>query len=163
MENIKLNTLMGALNDYAQEAEVILKGKLLKDDRKATGNLINSLKVRVEINSTIYSVILNCKDYLRYLEYGTKPHWPPVQPILKWVRDKGLPTKEKTGNKTLPTEKQLAFLVSRKISREGTKANNYMATTVEELNAKYIPILEKALKADIITSLDHTKLLLRFV
>lgn len=47
------------------------------------------------------------------VELGTKPHWPPIEPIADWVVAKlGVPRAE-AGS--------VAFLVARKISRKGTK------------------------------------------
>jgi len=47
------------------------------------------------------------------VELGTRPHWPPIEPIADWVHAKlGVPRAE-AGS--------VAYLVARKISRKGTK------------------------------------------
>ena len=52
--------------------------------------------------------------YVDPVEFGSRPHWPPVDPIRFWVlRKLGVPVDE------VPS---VAFLVSRKISRVGTPA-----------------------------------------
>lgn len=52
--------------------------------------------------------------YVDPVEFGSRPHWPPVEPIRFWVlRKLGVPVDEVPG---------VAFLVSRKISRVGTPA-----------------------------------------
>lgn len=50
-----------------------------------------------------------------YVELGTKPHWPPVDALVDWVRVKFGVSEE--------TElRRVAFLVARKISVSGTPA-----------------------------------------
>lgn len=51
-------------------------------------------------------------EYAEPVEFGSRPHWPPVEPIQFWVMRKlGIPVEEAP---------RVAFLVSRKISRIGT-------------------------------------------
>ena len=53
-------------------------------------------------------------SYVDPVEFGSRPHWPPVDPIRFWVlRKLGVPIDE------VPS---VAFLISRKISRLGTPA-----------------------------------------
>lgn len=52
--------------------------------------------------------------YAEYVELGTKPHFPPLQPIEDWVQAKLDITDE-------DEKRQVAFLIARKISRVGTK------------------------------------------
>ena len=57
------------------------------------------------------------KKYGIFVELGTKPHWPPREPIEKWARLKlGQPG--------------LGFVISRKIAQVGTKAHPYFWPTV---------------------------------
>lgn len=87
------------------------------------------------------------KEYGIYVEKGTRPHWPPTEPILEWVRKKGanrmgfthLYGTRKSGA-TYPKRSMganaefssLAYLVRRKISRVGTKPHPFFYPTVEE-------------------------------
>jgi len=51
-------------------------------------------------------------SYVEPVEFGSRPHWPPVEPIRYWVlRVLGVPAEEVS---------RVAFLVSRKIARIGT-------------------------------------------
>ena len=66
------------------------------------------------------TISLNLQYYWKYVEDGTKPHFPPVEDILQWIKVK--PVLPRKNNGKLPTQKQLAYLISRKISKVGTKA-----------------------------------------
>ena len=140
------------LSDYTKRFEELIKRKIQDEDMVATGNLLASISTEVVLNGVIYKVILNSLDYIRYLESGTKPHYPPQEPIIKWIRAKKFPTKDYCGG-SLPTEKQLAYLIQRKIGLEGTKARPIIATTVKELNEQFMPRLLEALKQDIYNSI----------
>lgn len=64
-------------------------------------------------------------SYALFHEEKTKPHWPPPEPIRAWVS-----AKLARGEMTLSpgvTAGGLAFLVGRKISREGTPAFHDLA------------------------------------
>lgn len=140
------------LSDYTKRFEELIKRKIQDEDMVATGNLLASISTEVVLNGVIYKVILNSLDYIRYLESGTKPHFPPEEPIIKWIRARKLPTRETCGG-NLPSEKQLSFLVRRKIGLEGTQARPIIATTTKELNEQFMPRLLEALKTDIINAI----------
>ena len=160
---IQLIEVRKVLTEYKTKFEELVKTKIQKKDKIASGNLLASISTKIEVDGSVYTVILNSLDYLKYLETGTKPHWPPTEPILKWVKDKRLPTRELTGDKSLPTEKQLTYLVCRKIAKEGTEKNFIIAETIEELNEIYLKRLQEALAIDIFNAIPLIKVSLRFL
>ena len=127
---IQLIEVRKVLTEYRTRFEELVRTKIQKKDKIASGNLLANISTNIEVNGSVYTVILNSLDYLKYLETGTKPHWPPTEPILKWIKDKRLPTREYTGDKSLPTEKQLTYLVCRKIAKEGTEPNYIISETI---------------------------------
>lgn len=148
--NIDLPNVTNVLTLYKVRFEELLKRNLMDKGNVASGDLLASIHTRLEINDSVFEVWLNTLDYLKYIENGRKPgKWPPSEPILKWVRHKKLPTRELTGNKSLPTEKQLTYLVRKKISEEGTKRYSTYSETLEELNNEFIPQIEEALRKDV--------------
>lgn len=59
------------------------------------------------------------------VELGTRPHFPPVQPLAEWAEAKlGVPRDE---------SREVGFLIARKISRKGTKGA-FMFTRAFEAN-----------------------------
>lgn len=161
MEEMEFETpeLLKVLDEYAKRFEELVKAKMIARDsrgwnRVASGALLASIKATVKTGAGgVYSVELKHKDYMKYIENGTKPHFPPFKAILKWVREKPLPTRENSGNKGLPSEKSLAFLIQRKIGREGTEGKPIVARTQEELNAYFMPLFQKALVQDAETAI----------
>ena len=66
--------------------------------------------------------------------------------LLKWIKAKPvIPTDRGFG---IPTLKQLAFLIQRKIKRDGTEPMNFMKATLEEVLVKLKIDLEEAIEKD---------------
>lgn len=143
----EFTNLKKALEDYMEAVSRIYKGKLTSDGHKATGKLIGSVKASVQIGSTQYIGELRLEDYWKYIEYGTKPHWPPRNAILRWIQAK--PILPKAINGITPSQDQLAFLIGRKISQDGTKAGGELGQTIDEVNASFRPIIEAAVEKDL--------------
>ena len=146
---IPLPNVTNVLTLYKTRMEELLKKKIEEKGNIASGNLLASIHTRLEVEGDVYEVWLDTLKYLKFLDTGTKPHFAPEEPILKWVKEKRLPTRELMGDKKLPTEKQLAYLVRKSISENGTKAYNTFTETLEDLNNEYIPLIENALRQDI--------------
>ena len=159
---IQLIEVRKVLTEYRIRFEELIRTKIQEKDKIASGNLLANISTKIEVDGSVYTVILNSLNYLKYLETGTKPHWPPTEPILKWIKDKRLPTREYTGDKSLPTEKQLTYLVRSKISKEGTEKNFIIAETIEELNEIYLKRLQEALEIDIYNAMPLIKVQLKF-
>lgn len=141
------DNLLNALSEYKNDVAVHYKDRLVADDKKATGQLINSISTEIKVGSDTFEVVLNVVDYFRYVEEGRKPgKFPPVDKILSWIRVK--PVIPRPINGKLPTEQQLAFLIGRKIATEGIEAGHQLRDTVQAINAEFIPKLEAALQED---------------
>lgn len=106
----------------------------------ATGKLEN-FKVTTEYNSNYFEVYFHLEDYWKYLEYGTKPHFPPIEAIKKWINVKRLVPKANKGK--VPTVDQLAYLISRKISKVGTPATKALEQTIDQSASLINEIIEQ--------------------
>lgn len=71
----------------------------------------------------VFDIILN--DYLEFIESGRRKgaDMPPVEPIVRWARSKGIPTDNST-----------IFLIRRAISRDGIAPRPFMATVMEQID-----------------------------
>lgn len=64
--------------------------------------------------------------YAPFVEYGTRPHMPPVDAIAYWTARKfGLPIGS-------PENQRAAWGVARKIARFGTRATHYVRNTTRK-------------------------------
>ena len=69
------------------------------------------------------------------VEFGTKPHFPPIGPIQFWVQEKLHIEDEKES-------RSVAFLIARAISRRGTKGKKMFGHGFEENEERVMRILE---------------------
>lgn len=141
-----LKPFIKVLEQYEKEFSDVYKGKL--EERRASGKLIDSIKVHHDVNGTEYIVSVDLENWWYWLEHDRKPTQKgkhcPIEPIIEWIEAKGIKPEERNGK--LPTEAELPYLIRAKIDREGYKGGKYMQKTVDAVNAKYIPLLQEALE-----------------
>ena len=104
--------------------------KILADEGiNASSRLSDSAEVEVSLNNTKLVISLMLEEYWKYVEYGRGPgKRPPIDAIENWVRIK--PVIPDARNGKIPTQRQLAYLISRKIGWEGTPARHAINKTV---------------------------------
>ena len=73
--------------------------------------------------------IVYSAPYSGYIEYGTLPHFPPVEPIFEWV-------KRKMGKSDKKAER-IAWAVANKIAQQGTKPYPFLREAVYYVRGKY--------------------------
>lgn len=129
METLDLTTIKDIVAEFTEE----VKNALKNNASNASGALSKSIKGIVKMNGKYLTVSLSMEDYWKYIEYGTKPHFPPVDKIKSWITVKPILPRPLANGK-LPTENQLAFLIGRKISRAGTKPKPFVYNTLENFN-----------------------------
>ncbi|MBW8034219.1 MAG: hypothetical protein FVQ79_00700 [Planctomycetes bacterium] len=67
----------------------------------------------VVLGDQVLGAVGTSLNYALPVELGTKPHFPPVEPLIDWAHAVlGVPESEAPG---------VAFLIARKISKKGTK------------------------------------------
>lgn len=142
-----LPTVMSFLQEYAAEVERVYKESLTDSDHIASRDLYNSISTTVEVDGQAYYVRMTLEDYWKYIEEGTRPHWPPPSALLRWIEVKPVIPRP-DGRGRIPTPQQLAYLIGRKIAREGTEGTHDLARTVEEVNLQFEQRLQDALAQD---------------
>lgn len=153
-ELINWKHLKTVLEEYAVALRNQYQDNLIENDHLTlSGNLLNSVEYIVKKGGHEISVSLKLQDYWKYVEYDTKPHFPPVDKIREWIKIKPvLPYPDDNGN--LPTENQLAYLIGRKISEEGTEGTHDLYDAVNFINDEYEEKIGIAIEEDISDNLN---------
>lgn len=147
------------LDAFAENLVESYKDNLTDTNRNASMRLFNSVRSEVTVNGSTYEILLNLEEWWKYIEYGTKAHFPPVDKILEWVRVKPvLPYPMDNGR--LPTEEDLAWMIAKKISTDGTASSHNLEHTLEALVGFWEEKIEEALDADILDCFDRVWALL---
>lgn len=154
MDNIiNWTNLQEVLTEYAERLRNQYQDNLIMDDKLASGKLLNSVEYLIEKGGNEISVSIRLEDYWKWVENGRGPgKFPPMDKILDWIKVKPVVPDERSGR--LPTEKQLAFLIGRKISEEGVEGTNDLQKAVDEITEQYEELIGLAIDADLNDSMD---------
>ena len=136
------------LKEYGEELANLYKDVFILHDHIATGTLLNSVRYVIDFNGREISVGLNLNEVWKWIENDTKPHFPPMDKLIEWIKAKPV-IPYKTYDGKLPDTKQLAYLIGRKISKEGTKGTHDLKETVQALNYQYETRIAEAIAKDV--------------
>lgn len=126
---MELTTIQDITNDFCTE----LRNRLSNNNTDASGKLSKSIKGIVKQSGKWVTISIQMEDYWKYIENGTKPHFPPIDAIKKWISVKPvLPRPLKNGK--LPTTNQLAYLIGRKIAKKGTLPQPFLKPTLTDFD-----------------------------
>lgn len=157
-----IDNFMAVLEDLARDAENAYKDNIRNHDHIASGILLQSIHTTIEVRGTTYIVWMEMDDTWKYVEYDTKPHWPPRDAILQWIRIKPvLPSPDENGR--IPSQESLAFLISRAMAGEspnpqkkgGTKGTHDFQTARDGVTAFYEERLLEALERDVLDYVER--------
>lgn len=143
-------------------AEFIVNTYKSKISEYSSGSLYRTINFNISHGKDLYTVTINLEDYYKYIELGRKAgsKFPPLSAIEKWINYRKIvprPITLKSGKTSIPTVKQLSFLIARSISEHGIKARPYMKETIEQAQKKFINRLTIAVQNDIIGYFDNIK------
>jgi hypothetical protein len=117
-------SLIKALTEWTESRVTDLKKSYRAEGLKASGNWETELEYNVDVSDNRINITIDGAPYTEQLIRGrgktrtSTPSNPTLrQAIRQWIDDKGL-------NPTDITKDSLAFLISRKIHREGIRVPN---------------------------------------
>lgn len=90
-------------------------------------NIYKTLSVKATNDGDlIFDIILN--DYLTFIESGRRKgaKMPPVEPIVRWARSRGIPTDNST-----------IYLIRRAISRDGIQPRPVLQYVMDEVDREW--------------------------
>jgi len=115
----------------------------------ATGNLRNSLKYTLKNKRLTFT---STAEYGYIVEYGRRKgaRMPPIEPILRWMKVKKIRLRNKKGfvKETPERRRALAFVIARKIGREGTKPTMFYNDALNSTLKKHGKMIERAILKD---------------
>ena len=150
---IKFPNLQYVLEEYIKELKREYENKLLDNDHVASWNLINNIEIVTHFQGQDYWVGFNLEDYWKNVEYDTRPHFQPVDALLRWIEIKPvLPHPDKNGK--LPTPNQLAYLIGNKINEVGTKGTNVLSEANQTVSQRYEELIKMAIDEDVNNEID---------
>ncbi len=152
---------------YKRQSNLLTKiGQLGKNDLKlnlqrlekvASGGTLNSINFKIDFSEKKSSVSIVANEAIIFIDSGRQAgsKMPPSKPIEDWVVHKGIKFFNKK-NKPLPV-KVIAFLIGRKIARDGIKPTNVISDTfaADSFRNSIAKSIRKASLEDITVSLSE--------
>ncbi len=134
-----------ALTNYGLMLEELIVDEIDRMKLNVSGEMKKSVTsiVKEKLKGWLVTVGTNVKTAGGYpypigVHEGTIAHWPPSGPIREWVRRKLNITAE-------PELRKATYLISRKISKEGTKPHPFMTNVFTKERYKIRKEIGKAL------------------
>ena len=129
------------VSNTLSEASLFIESQLITDlPRGATSHLAQSVASIAPIKQLdgIIAYVGTSLNYAPAVELGTKPHFPPIAPLVDWVRAvmgiEGLEAKD------------VAFRIARKISRKGTQGKFTFKKVYEQSQSPIEAMFQQMLK-----------------
>lgn len=148
-ENVK-----NVLNKFGKLLVEEYRNNLTEKNVNASKTLFNSVNYVVESKVKTFEVILHLEEHWKYVENGRKAgKFPPISAIEKWIEIKPVLPRPFANGK-LPTTKQLAFLIARKIGLEGIVPKPLLQQSIDDVFKTMQEELEEALMKDVQTEFE---------
>ena len=140
---MKWNNLTNTMEDYRKFLETVTK------ENTKHYELSNNIKFNLQVNDTVFEIEFQAPSYWKWANYGRGPgKFPPPDKIEDWIiRRKITPYPTKSGK--TPTRKQLTYLISRKIAREGFKGSGFLEKSLSEQQDYWEDRIKEAIGEDI--------------
>lgn len=104
--------------------------QITRENSIASGEL-KAFKTECKMEGSFFEVIFELQHYWKYVENGRRAgaKFPPVDAIKKWIEIK--PIVPRPINGKIPSTNQLAYLIGRKIARDGIKPKQLLKKSLE--------------------------------
>ena len=131
----------------------------------ATGTLVKSLAYRLNIKGNDIDITVyakgDAKNYYEAVEFGRGKNKkaPPVDSILSWMKAKPVVLRDSRGKFTKSTQEQkkaVAFLIAKKIGKDGIPARRSFDEAVSLVIDEFTDKLSEAYAKDFSISLEKT-------
>lgn len=132
--------IIKAEQEWAQLVVSNAKSILLRNKKIATGALYAS--VRYNVNSQ-GKITFSFDESGKWVQEGRRrgARFPPPEPILKWIKQKGIKGRDKRGR--FITDRSLTFLIQRGISENGIKPLPFMNMAIKEARKQLVATLKR--------------------
>lgn len=140
---MKWDNLQSCMEDYRKFLEVATK------ENTKHYELSKKIYFTLQVSDTVFEIEFNAPAYWYYANYGRGPgKFPPINKIEDWIkRRKIAPYPTKSGR--IPTRPQLAYLIARKIAREGFEGSGFLEKSLKEQEDYWEDRISDAIATDI--------------
>ena len=114
--------------------------------------LKDKISFKVDVSGNIFEVTFNAPEYWKYANYGRPPgKMPPVSVIEEWITRRRIVPESNTST---PNVTSLAYVIARKIGKEGTIGTNFLEKSLDEQKEYWMSTISSAIGEDILEEID---------
>ena len=114
--------------------------------------LKDKISFKVDVSGNLFEVTFNAPEYWKYANYGRRPgKMPPVSAIEEWITRKRIVPESNTST---PNVTSLAYVIARKIGKEGTIGTNFLEKSLDEQKEYWMSTISAAIGEDINEGID---------
>tara|TARA_R110001632_G_scaffold92457_1_gene197575 strand:+ start:246 stop:776 length:531 start_codon:yes stop_codon:yes gene_type:complete len=164
--------LIETLNEFQQEYALLIEQKMVEKKVNASGALSESVALpKISLLGQVYNMQVTMLDYWKQVDGGRGPttgggdgavrrnleKWLSYQSVQAKIGGQSGRTATKSSGEgwSATRIKQAAFFMARKIHQRGTKAKPFLSEAAAEMRPKLVPEITKAVKQDIIYTIDE--------
>lgn len=132
--NPKGGGFLRIVQNWGQEIIENMRNNLRKQNALASKNLYQQIEALPSFTPQGANLKINMLEYWQFVENGRRAgKMPPLKPIYEYIQNKReLQTKIAQSKNRIAATKSLAYVIARKIGREGTKAQPFVAPTITD-------------------------------
>jgi HK97 gp10 family phage protein len=120
-----------AVNEHALNIQAAAKKNITDLPAVDTGLLRSSIKIENYSTGGYAAKVGTDVNYAKAIEYGQRPHFPPLDPIREWCRRHGIP-------------ESMAFVIARKIAKTGQPAKPFLFPAFESERRNFVDRINSA-------------------
>ena len=114
--------------------------------------LKDKISFKVDVSGNLFEVTFNAPEYWKYANYGRPPgKMPPVSAIEEWITRRRIVPESNTST---PNVTSLAYVIARKIGREGTIGTIFREKSLDEQKEYWVSTISAAVGEDILEEID---------
>ncbi|MBU0691547.1 HK97 gp10 family phage protein [bacterium] len=123
------------LEKTMQDAAFLVHSAVIPKTPHASGTLRSSIQPAepIVLHNSITGAVSTSLPYAPYVEYGSKPHWAPIGPLLLWAQRKH-------------HDPRIAYIAQKAIAKRGTKAWHMFRDGLAESKARAQQLFDAAVE-----------------
>jgi hypothetical protein len=131
--------ILRIIQNWGNEFIKQLQNNLLKNKSNASSSLSQSITPEVKAQQKGYNLSVMMEDYWFYVEEGRRSgKTPPIKNIYEWIQNKREIQSKFISKSTdrIAATKSLAYVIARKIGREGTMAKPFVSPALKQVTTQ---------------------------
>lgn len=131
--------ILRIIQNWGNEFIKQLQNNLLKNKSNASSSLSQSITPEVKTQQKGYNLSIMMEDYWFYVEEGRRSgKTPPIKNIYEWIQNKREIQSKFISKSTdrIAATKSLAYVIARKIGREGTRAKPFVSPALKQVTTQ---------------------------